>query len=367
MKSFAPSSIYKSILILFLLALIYGCQDNFDNPLLTEDITRNLKQDLLSNSYQMAPSSFGPLHDLDYVKSQISKYQQETHNLRNSFNSIESNDSRDVVEIYPTGDASIDWLAIQLQLNVSGLAENDLELRLKSTSEDGIPTPFNIGNNQLIIFGERHGHKGKVILTGEKKNGNMTTIKGGIEFERFGFLERRALLSFEREQIKIEGIKFDGGHFLTAGGGGQPIPKEIIIKDSHFINHTGIRAIWTFGTEEKFLLKDCKFDNVRMALQIFNNNPNAIIEDNEIINSWDGFIIGNNASGNYIVRDNSISLVPAVIPIWDSGIAVIITQNTTVDIYENELNIVGPGKIGVFIFEVKVYFLNPVLLLKILE
>lgn len=359
-----PKTMKKVVNCLFLALCLLGCsKDHIQEPPISK-IQQNeavkAKMHLADAVTFVQPNfeetSMPALSRADLEKYNIVRKKREMTLQRNAEKRRVA-----VVEIHPTGIAPNDWINIQTILDAAGARGVDFEMRLKSTDINGIPKSFNLGNGtwpdgrSLFIRGqESHGHYGKVSIVGEKVDGHITTITGGRFISRGApnLFETWAVITWDRPEIKIKGIKFDGGSISTAGGGGQAVPDDLSFEHCHFINNRGLRTIGSFGTENSFLLRNCKFEEVRIPLQIFNNNPDVIIEDNVIINSTEGFIIGNNASGNYKIRDNNISILPILpgeIPYWEAGIVTIVTQNTTVDISNNKLDVVGPGKIGVFV------------------
>ncbi|WP_242131571.1 hypothetical protein [Aestuariivivens marinum] len=353
----------KIMTSLFIAILIFGCsKDNFQGPTMSKIDDEPL---LMNKIRQIEKHAMNAMTNEEINIPELSKSELEKYNsIRGKYKVVFENhtmlknklekDNYVVQELYPTGVFPDDYINIEAIMDEAENQGVDLELRLKSTNVQGVPTSFNFGQFYLWIGGKTQGYYGKIKFIGEKDNGNMTTFTGAYDYLRFGILESRQVLIWDRELIHFENIRFDGGHIASVGGGSLPEPEEIIIKDCHFINNSkGVyAAITTFGTEEKLLIEDCKFENNHLGIWALNYHD-AIIQDNEFVNSTGGISIGNNASGNYIVRDNNLSITPVLsgdFAIWESGIFIRIVQDTSIDVYDNNIDINGTSKFPIFVY-----------------
>jgi len=253
------------------------------------------------------------------------------------------------MELYPTGKFPDDLLHIQELINQAGKNHVDVKILLKATDKSGKPTAFNFGKGTMgqgsggfvIVFGEIFSHAGSIEIVGEEKDRAMTTIRGGITYERERGVrfESLAFVILNRKSVSFRKVRFTENAAIQVF---NPGPQAFVVEDCVFDGMIG-SPLRVLNTAESLIIKDNIFTNYGWEVGIFNDHPDCLIEDNHFESESFGLTLFK-TSGQYSIKNNSIEVKTGSFKAgFTYGIFVSSSPGASIAIEKNDIQTDGVG------------------------
>ncbi|MBR9682697.1 MAG: right-handed parallel beta-helix repeat-containing protein [Candidatus Aenigmarchaeota archaeon] len=252
--------------------------------------------------------------------------------------------------LYPTGMYPDDRINVQTLVNELGDAGIDAKVKLKSTNRDGVPTAFNFGfstgggisEGGWVSISTYLGRSGSLEFMGEGKGDEITTISGGF---RFPNTQGGSFFIVNRtdDDFIFKGIRFTNEGGIEVARVGSFLAKECLFDNTTI-------GIDNFGVSNSVTIKDNIFEDILIPMRILNDNPIAVIKDNQVYNAQSGPYFGFN-SGSYIVKDNIIRTIDGDDP-YATGDGIFVYDNEDLfEIKDNDISCNDPFSAGIFLLD----------------